>query len=52
METITEEYADAFEEIENDNVNAGFCKAVPVLLKEGKKHATDNTEFIPVWEDF
>ena len=52
METIAEEYADAFEDIESDKVNAAFCKAVAVLLKEGKKHAADNAEQIPVWEDF
>ncbi len=52
METIAEEYADAFEDIESDKVNAAFCKAVAVLLKEGKKHVADNAEQIPVWEDF
>jgi type I restriction enzyme M protein len=52
METITEEYADAFEDIESDKVNAKFCKAVGVLLKEGKKHPADNADYIPVWEDF
>ena len=52
METITEEYADAFEDIESDKVNAKFCKAVGVLLKEGKKHSADNADYIPVWEDF
>ena len=52
METIAEEYADAFEDIESDKVNAAFCKAMAVLLKEGKKHVADNADQIPVWEDF
>lgn len=51
METIVEEYPDAFEEIESDKVNAQLIKAVGVLLKEGRKHKKENAENIPIWED-
>ena len=52
MGTIMEEYADAFEDIESDKVNAKFCKAVGFLWKDGKNNPKENADTIPVWEDF
>lgn len=48
MEALAEEYAEAFEEVESDKVNAAFLKAVNGLIRDAKKN---KDEVLKQWTD-
>lgn len=48
MEALAEEYAEAFEEVESDKVNAAFLKAVNALIRDAKKN---KEEVLRQWTD-
>lgn len=48
MEALAEEYAEAFEEVESDKVNAAFLKAVNGLIRDAKKN---KEEVLKQWTD-
>lgn len=48
MESITEQWSDAFEDVPFDTVNGNFIKEVKALVKAADK----KDENLPIWKDF